>query len=260
MKPRHLVCVLTTLILATSSAFAADDKTYCSLPGLVAATDAKGDATDPVVGAAPYPIPGSDVLDTFIAELPNDSGEEKVYFTVKVDSAAPQFLPGTSYQIKFTLKDGVQRFVLFNPYPTPAATPIAGTELKFGYGHNGTSATGPTFTIDGPADAESSANPDGTITIVLSSKQIKQLKPGEIVSDVTGVSQFNGIAVTSDLDMSDAPGAYELQGNDSCKTKKSADAKAETVSDKSGTSFGGALAPGLLMLLLGIAGLRRRIA
>ncbi len=211
------------------------------------------------------PVPDHDVLDVSIAELANDAGEQKVYFTLTTAAGTlPAAAPLSSYQIKFFLKDGVERFVLFNPYPTPAelnpvtSVLISNSDLMFAFGHNDVDATtgNSTFSIDGPADAESTAD-GGTITIVLSEKQLRQLQPGELLTGISGVSQFNGAVVTTDLDTSDSAGVYELKGNASCNAKSTV-VEGRTVEDKSGTHFGGALAPGLLALFLGLAGLRRR--
>lgn len=247
--------VLAALLFgATAYAAAQDSTAHCSLPGELVATDATGDAT---FTALPDPIPDHDVVDVYIAELPNDAGEQKVYFTLKVEPTASAALPATSYQIKFYLKDGVERFVLYNPYPTPAelnpaaSLIISNSDLMFAYGHNEVDpVTGNgTFSIDGPADAESSAAADGTITIVLSQKQLRQLEPGAVLTDIMGVSQFNGAVVTSDLDASDSLGSYTLKGNDTCTaTSKSA-----------ATQFGGAMGLGLMApLALLVLGRRRK--
>lgn len=236
------------------SALAQDSTAHCSLPGELITSDATGDATFIV---PPSPVPDHDVLDVYIAELPNAAGEQKVYFTLTIDQAAPASLPTTSYQVKFFLKDGVERFVLFNPYPVPAQlNPVTGvlipnSDLMFAFGSNGVDPTSgnPTFSIDGPADEESSVSADGTITIVLSQKQLRALEPGAELKDISGVSQFNGAAVTFDLDTSDTAGSYTLRGNASCAA----------ASGKAGVeSFGGALGYGLLLPLFVMLGLRRR--
>lgn len=258
MKPNFAGAIALMLIPVVS--YAQSSAPYCSLPGELVAMDAKGDAS---VGPVPTPIPGLDVLDVNVAELPNSDGIEKVYFTMNVDRQAQAATPATSYQVKFILADGVQRFALYKPYPAPSSQlePATGkgSSLMFSYGHNEVNpATGTgTFTVDGPADAESSASAGGSITIVLSDKEISQLKTGEIISEITGLSQINLVRATLNDDTSATPGVYQIKGNASCKGK-SAEIKTAAVSDKSGTNFGGAFAPGLLFAFTGLAALRRR--
>lgn len=257
MKTRFLTAALLAAIVAAPHVQAQDSTVHCSLPGEPITSDATGDAELVVV---PDAIPDHDVLDVSIAQLPNDSGEVKLYFTLTIDAAAPAYVPLSSYQVKFFLKDGVERFVLFNPYPVPAAlNPVTGvlspgSEFMFGYGQNGIDpATGnSTFSIDGAADAESSAN-GGTITLVLSEKQLRQLQPGEAISDITGVSQFNGFAVTTDLDVSDTAGVYLIKDPASCAAKN-------LVAKQGSSLLAGAFAPGFLLMLAGFAVIRRRRA
>jgi hypothetical protein len=258
MKNTTLTQAAVAAILAGTTALAvAQDSTtaYCSLPGELVSSDAAGDAT--LVGL-PSPIPDHDVLDVHIAEVPNAEGVQKVYFTLKIDPLLPAAFPLSSYQVKFFLKDGVERFVLFNPYPTPAElNPVTGllisnSDLMFAFGSNDVDpVTGNgTFTIEGAADAESNAAADGTITIVLSEKQLRALQPGVELKDIFGVAQFNGIVVTTDVDASDALGTYTLKGNGSCS-----DAAAKGAFEKFG---GGAFGFLVLLPLLAFAGLRRR--
>lgn len=231
-----------TLLLgfAAAPAVAQDSTVHCTLPGELVASDATGDATNPA--------PGHDVLDVYVAEVPNDKDETKIYFTLTVNQATPQAVPLTSYQVSFMLDDGVDRFMLYNPYPlTPAATVFPGTDLMFAVGQNGADG----YTIDGPADAESSASADGTITLVLSEKQLRQIKPGVALTNIAGVSQLNALA-TLDQDVSNAPGLYLIKGSESCAAKNAA--------AKHGSSLlAGAITPGLLLMLAGFAAFRRRI-
>lgn len=257
MKTRFLMAALLAAILAVPSVQAQDGTAHCSLPGEPITSDATGDAA---LIVAPDAVPDHDVLDVSIAQLPNDSGELKLYFTLTIDAAAPAYVPLSSYQVKFFLKDGVERFVLFNPYPTPAqlnpATGllIANSDLMFAYGSNAVDATtgNSTFTIEGAADAESSAS-GGTITLVLSEKQLRQLQPGEAISDITGVSQFNGALVTTDVDVSDTAGVYLIKDPASCAGK--------SLAAKQGSSLlAGAFGPGFLLMLAGFVAIRRRRA
>lgn len=256
MNKFFLPATLLLAISAVPAAFAQESTAHCSLPGELVASDATADAA---LIAAPDPIPDHDVLDVSIAELANDSGEQKIYFTLTTAAGTvPAAVPLSSYQVKFFLKDGVERFVLFNPYPTPAqlnpatGLVIANSELMFAYGSNSVDPTtgNSTFSIDGAADAESSAS-GGTITLVLSEKQLRQLQPGEIMTDISGISQFNGAVVTTDLDTSDVPGIYQIKGNDTCAAKRA--------TLKQGSSMlAGAFAPGFLLMLAGVVAFRRR--
>ena len=255
----HKFFLPATLLLAFSiapAAFAQESTAHCSLPGELVSSDATGDAA---LILPPDPIPDHDVLDVSIAELTNDSGEQKIYFTLTTAAGTvPAAVPLSSYQVKFFLKDGVERFVLFNPYPFPAElNPVTGvlipnSDLMFAFGSNSVDPTtgNSTFSIDGPADAESSAD-GGTITLVLSEKQLRQLQPGEIITEISGISQFNGAVVTFDLDTSDVPGIYQIKGNDTCVAKRA-------TLKQGGSILVGAFAPGFLLMLAGVVAFRRR--
>jgi hypothetical protein len=219
---------------------------YCSLPGELVADDATGDAA---VIAAPDPIPGHDVKQVFIAEPASADGVDKIYFTLTVDSLGPAATPLSSYQVTFTTDDGVTRFALYTPYPTPVAV-FSGQDLMFAYGHDevGPGGTG-NFVIDGAAEPESTASADGTITIVLKKTSL-QLDEGGSLSSVAGVSQLNlEGAGTLDVDSSDSTGFYEVHNGGCAGSGKSG----------SGLLMGaGGLAPGALVVLLLAGWFRRR--
>lgn len=243
---RNLFCAGALLIPA--GAFAATDFTYCSLPGELVSEDASGDAMLPVPGA------GLDVLTVHIAELADDP--DNLYFTLKIDRPSQAATPQTRYYVNFTTPDGVARFVRYTPYPVPGAeNAFGGADQMFSVGHiqDGSSVT------DAPAEAASSATADGNITIAVKTRLLGRLGAGDVISDIEGETAIYYVAGRAAADTSNALGAYQLQGSDSCKSRKAAEAKSEIVSDKSATSFGGALAPALL-LLLGLTGLRRRLS
>lgn len=199
---------LTAATLALCAMPLAAQTDRCTLPGELMSEDATGDA---VIVAAPDMVPGHDVLNTYVAELPSSDGVERIYFTLTVDRVAQAATPLSSYQVEYFTEDGVERFAFYVPYPAPAAV-FEGQDLMFGYGHNQVGAGGNSeFVIDGMAEAESSASEDGTITIVLKKDVIAP--DGGLLTGVAGVSQLNfGGALTSDVDRSDAGGVYEVRG------------------------------------------------
>lgn len=235
---RNQAALAATLALCTMPLAAQTDR--CTLPGELMSEDATGDA---VIVAAPDLIPGHDVLNTYVAELPSSDGVDRIYLTLTVDRLAQAATPLSSYQVEYFTDDGVERFAFYVPYPAPAAV-FEGQDLMFGYGHNevGPGGTG-NFVIDGAAEAESSASEDGTITIVLKKDAIAP--DGGLLSGVSGVSQFNFAgALTTDVDRSDAGGVYEIRG--ACGKSK-------------GGLFGaGALSPALVLLMALAAFARRR--
>lgn len=236
-------------LLGAAAAQAKPGDAYCSVPGELVAEDATGDATFIV---APEVIPGHDVHEVRIAELPGGDGIDRIHFTLTIDALAPAFTPLSSYEVEFMLGDGVERFVRFTPYPVPPeAAVFEGQDLMFSYGHRGVDPTtgNGVFSIDGPADPASSASPDGTITIVLPVDVLPLETPNDFLINVAGIAQHNYMGgATLDVDQSDAPGVYQLHGSASCSSGKDSDLLGINV---------GAASP-LLLALFGLAALRRR--
>lgn len=256
MRSHIFLCALAALIPVAS--LAQTDFSYCTLPGELVNDDAKGDA-GVVFGApvpdVPTPVPGLDVLAVHVAEPASDDAKERIYFTMQVDRQAAAATPQTRYMIEFTTPDKVARYLAYTPYPiAPVGMVLAGEDQMFVVGHYMETGFGLGSFNDGPADAASSATPDGLITLVAESKKLGKLKPGDILPDIIATSRFYTVTGTL-VDDSSAPGVYQVRGNDSCKGKKNAEEKSAGIEDKSGASFGGAFAPSLLF---GFAALRRR--
>lgn len=213
MRLRQAAAAATMMLFAVAASAQTD---YCKLPGELMSEDATGDA---VIIVAPDPLPGHDVLQTYVAEVPSPDGIERISFTIKVNRLAELATPLSSYQVEFMTEDSVERFALYTPYPTPVAV-FSGQDLMFAYGHNEVGAGGTSnFVIDGEAEAESNAAADGTITIVLRKDAIAP--DGGLLTSVSGVSQLNLMGSgTLDVDSSDAAGTYEVRGSSSCGASK----------------------------------------
>lgn len=239
MNFRPLLCA--SLALFPFAISAQTDTAYCTAPGELVSEDATGDA--------PGPIPadtGLDVLSVHIAE-PFGDGADTLHFTLKINRNAQGATPQTRYYVNFITSDGVERFVRYTPYPIPGAeNAFSGADQMFSVGHieDGSSVT------DAPAEGESSADADGNITIVAKARTLA-LRPGDVITDIEGESAIYNIGGRVPVDTSNALGVYEVRGNASCEGK-SAEAK------QGSSLLAGAFAPGLLLMLAGVAALRRR--
>lgn len=174
----------------------------CTLPGVLVSEDAAGDATTR--------LPQHDVQSVSVAEPFVAGDPDKLYVQLKVGNLMVD-PPNTVYYVYFNLGD-VQHFLSWDP-----DVALGG----FSYGRNVIDpATGVgSLETDGEADAESVANADGTINIVLTKSKIPALVAGATMAAVSGEARAligaGGTGLVTPVDSSGA-GDYTLVGNSFC--------------------------------------------
>ncbi len=195
------------------TALAPPPQSPCTLPGLTVVTDPAGDQTGAPANSQ------LDIQSISIAEpSPTASGNNQLYFTMKVANLTAPVQPNSAWTIFFTAPDGTQRYVDMN-------TNGVGGTVAYEYGHVTVLASGSKSQVsDGAADAASNYTPDGTIQIIVDDSLIGPLaggglNPGDQIVSIYGDTQAmagadgTGLLVTVD---STANGAYLLVGNGFC--------------------------------------------
>jgi hypothetical protein len=190
--------------------------TPCKLPGLTVVTDPTGDQTGAPANSQ------LDIQSISIAEpFPTASGNNQLYFTMKMANLAAPVPPNSQWTIFFTIPDGTERFVDMNTNGT-GGTPA------FEYGHVTVLASGnKNLVTDGTADAASNFKADGTILIIVDDSKLGTppsggLNPGDDLVSINGNTQTlvggggAGLLITVD---STVNGAYILAGNQFCAPK-----------------------------------------
>lgn len=174
----------------------------CTLPGVLVAEDAAGDAT---TGLAQHDVQSVSVAEPFVNGDP-----DKLYVQLKVGNLMVD-PPNTVYYVYFNLGD-VQHFLSWDP-----DIALGG----FSYGRNVIDpATGVgNLETDGEADPESAANADGTINFVLTKSKIAALTRGTTLAAVMGDARAligaGGTGLVSSVDTTGS-GDYTLVGNSFC--------------------------------------------
>jgi serine protease AprX len=221
----------------------------CELPGLTQFTSPSG-----VTGNVGLPTGQDDLRQLWIAEPTDMPG--KIVFTIKVSSLST-VPPLHRWYAYFSLPDDPNAYFV--------AMDSGGASPTFIYGTRGqipVPAVGGlgTFATLGDLDAASGFDADGTIRLVLD-KAALGLGDGTELSNIAAsirqTTPVNGIGLTTDSGA--AIGSYTVAGN-ICTNPGGGGGT--TGGDDGGSDdpgrFGGALPASLLVLFLGIAGLRSR--
>lgn len=192
----------------------------CLLPGVTILEDQAGDIITPIGQTS---NPGWDLRSLSLAEPFAFATPNKIIFTLKVVNltAVPA---NTRWPIQFLVNGNTTTgyFVDMSTYATDGGTPAAPV-FKYGT-FNPTGGTGGVYgapnTRLGNADAESTFNADGTITIVLSRSKIAPLVVGANMSGFLVRVRFGsdaGAVTPDNMPDSLAPGgSYTVRGNASC--------------------------------------------
>src|ERR1051326_8524652 len=84
----------------------------CTVPGVLVS---EGSAP-PAFQGEPDPVPGHDAQGVYVAEPASGAdGADKLVVTLKVDTLSPTAPPNTIYYVHFTMADGVERYLLYDP-------------------------------------------------------------------------------------------------------------------------------------------------
>lgn len=238
--------------LAAAPAQAADES-LCSAPGITILQDPTGDVN--VEGLAPASVPVSMFDLVSVQAALDDSGDAPVMtFTIKAAGAIGAggvLPPNSAWFVSFKSADNK-----FYGVRMSSGATVTPTFESYTLGESNGGTTDGRF-ADVITPASGSLDSD-TITIVVPGKDIGITRLG------TSLTQFNSGAMTGvgaagvsvlAVVLDSAPDDLSRRGSldlDACAT---ADAPKSGVLGK---SFGGALGLGLLLPLMGIAGLRRR--
>ena len=153
----------------------------CSVPGVEILTDPTGDESDHVSQ--------HDITSISVAEPLNNAttgDASKLYFTIKVADLTSPIVAGWRWSIRFTVPG-------FSPPPHPvlgaqedwhvSMDTSDGPNPVFTYGTTGVFQGAARFFVTlGNLDGASSANPDGTITLVLPKSVFPGIQPGQAIN------------------------------------------------------------------------------
>ena len=179
--------------------------------GVPVLTDPAGDL---IVATGTTSYPGYDLRSLTISEPFAQNFTDKLVFKIKTEGLTP-VPPSARWPIQFTLpgEGTVGRFVDMRSDSTGA--------VSFNYGTfvNTNGAYGNTFTIVGAADPESTYDPNGTITIVVSRNKIGNPAPGTNLQGFLIRVRIEPAGITPDnMPDSLAPsGQYTVVGNEACR-------------------------------------------
>ncbi len=193
----------------------------CSTPGIRVVSDASGDQ----LGA---PLDEDMDIEWIALSEPDLGGSDKLVFTMKVASLA-SFPPDRMWRILWEYPDAPVA-----PHPTPTST-FAG---RYYIGMTTDGAGVPSFeygaVVDltavvinflpperlGAADAESTYDPDGTITMVVSNDKVGGPGPGDLIGGLVGrtytVRQDQTLRSDTAADLTASAETYRLSGNGRC--------------------------------------------
>ncbi|MEK6807292.1 MAG: hypothetical protein AABY95_11690 [Pseudomonadota bacterium] len=258
MNLRSALCALVVLSCVVPVAYA----DVCVAPGDVLLTDPAGD----IIGSPVPPDPVTsvaDVLSLSVATPMSDSiDDQTLVFTINTAGTAPALPPGSGYYASF-----------LDPRQTVRGVRAEGgqdgalTYFSYVVSADNDGGTDGRFIEDGSQIPAEGSFAGGVITITVKAKDLR------IKDDGDALSGFNASSFLLIGSPSVASGSLTVDGMPDdlnrdtpvsvtySPCKKSGESKAADVSaveDKSATNFGGAFAPGLLLMLAGIAGLRRR--
>ena len=182
----------------------------CHTPGVTVVSQAPGSQTGAPANAQ------LDVTSISIAEPYFPDGSNKLVFTMKVENLSPQPLPNQSWKVNFKTLDGVSRFVAMST-GAAGATPPSAAPVTFTYGHTSVGTGGVNMeTTDGNADAASTFNTDGTITIVVANAGIGNPAAGQSLGAISGLTQQLVGVLLLRIDTTPV-GSYTLVGNYYCR-------------------------------------------
>jgi PKD repeat protein len=193
----------------------------CNLPGSPAIlTDQAGDIITPTGVTS---NPGWDLRSLSIAE-PFAFAPDKLVFTLKVESFAAGLPPeGTRWPVQFLVNGGTTTGYWVDMSTVAPATPTAPV---FRYGtFNPTGGTGGVYgapsTVVGTADAASTFNADGTITIVVARSAVGNPAVGGTLSGflVRVRAEIPVVGAITPDNMPDSlipAGSYTIIGNQAC--------------------------------------------
>ncbi len=183
----------------------------CTGTGITVVTDATGDQTGAPANSQ-LDIQSISIGEPFVSA----STPHRLTITMKVANLNGAITPNASWTVFFTAPNGTQYFVDMNTDGT-SGSPI------FQYGHTTVLATGGTQqNTDGVADAASTYNANGAITIVIDDSMVGGLTAGNAIVNVNGKTQLQvgaaGTGVLKTID-STSEGRYILVGNAACAGK-----------------------------------------
>jgi hypothetical protein len=185
----------------------------CTLPGVTILTDANGDLIT-ATGTTSYP--GYDLRSLSIGEPFGSTFTDKLVFTIKTEGLET-VPPSARWPLQFRLPGDAAALGRFVSMQSNASGTVS---FKYGtFVVNTGGAYSSTFTTVGDADAESTYDPDGTITIVVSRSKIGNPAPGSNLVGFLLRVRIDPAGVTPDnMPNSLAPeGQYSIVGNEFCR-------------------------------------------
>ncbi|MEK6807293.1 MAG: hypothetical protein AABY95_11695 [Pseudomonadota bacterium] len=246
--PLRKIILAASLILAVPVVYA----DVCIVPGDIVVEDA---VSDPVAATPTPSNPVTDVADVVSLSVATPAAasidEQTVVFTLATSGTAPALPPGSGYFASFA-----------DPRQTIRGVRLEGSGGGFTYysyvaAANSDGITSGRLIEDGSQKPAEGSYAGNVVTITVKAKDIGLRDAGDTLSGFNGgslvlvgasgvASQAQGIDnMPNDLNDRAAamPVTYSL-------CKKSAEARAAAVEDKSGTSFGGAFSLMNLLLML----------
>jgi hypothetical protein len=179
--------------------------------GIPVLTDPAGDL---IVATGTTSYPGYDLRSLTISEPFGPNFTDKLVFEIKTQGLGT-VPPSARWPIQFVIpgEGTVGHFVDMRSDVTGAVS------FKYGTFVNTAGAYGNTFTVVGDADAESTYDPNGTITIVVSRSKIGNPAPGTNLQGFLIRVRIDPAGVTPDnMPDSLAPsGVYTIVGNEACR-------------------------------------------
>lgn len=179
--------------------------------GVTVLTDKNGDL---IVATGTTSYPGYDLRSLTLSEPFAANFTDKLVFKIKTEGLTT-VPPSARWPVQFTLpgEGTVGRFVDMRSDASGAVS------FKYGTFVNTNGAYGNTFTVVGDADAESTYDPNGTITIVISRNKIGNPAVGTNLQGFLIRVRIDPAGVTPD-NMPDGlagEGQYTVVGNESCR-------------------------------------------
>jgi hypothetical protein len=182
----------------------------CVLPGITVLTDKGGDL---IIGTGVTTYPGYDIRSLSLAEPYGLT--DALVFTIKVESLLT-VPPSARWPVQFRLAGDPANVGRFVDMRSNAAGQVS---FKYGTFPVTNGAYGSAMTVSGDADAGSTYNANGTITIVISRSKIGNPAVGSALQGFLMRVRIDPAGITPDnMPDSLAPdGSYTVVGNEFCR-------------------------------------------
>ena len=187
----------------------------CTVPGVPILTDKNGDLVT-ATGVTSYP--GYDLRSLSLAEPFGPTFVDKLVFTIKVESLLT-VPPSARWPVQFRLPSDPPAIGRWVDMSSDAAGMVTFRYGTFNPTGSSTGGYGAPSTIQGNADAESTYDPNGTITIVISRSKIGNPAVGTTLQGFLIRVRIEPAGVTPD-NMPDSlagEGVYPIIGNFACR-------------------------------------------